>query len=155
MHLPYAMYLIKLHIPGRKDACDQQGVKMGAEKERKRSALVSSIKQEIYGFEDGNLMFFQAGFAERRPGVFTRIYQLPVTEVNFIQRRRDMPRGTHGTINSWWVECIFGLNARKSHDLPEGLQSILVGPALHVGLFISPATALKLSVHFFFFFFFL
>lgn len=106
---------------------------------RKRSALVNS-KQEIYGFEDDNLVLFQVrgGFTERRPGVFTRIYQMPVTEVNFIQRRRDMPRGTHGTINSWCVECIFGLNARKSHDLPEGLQGVLVGPALHVGLFISP-----------------
>lgn len=61
---------------------------------RKRSALVNGSKQEIYGFEDGNLMFFQVreSFTARRPGVLTRIYQLPVSEVNFIQRRRDMPR---------------------------------------------------------------
>lgn len=103
---------------------------------RKRSALVNNSKQGIYEFDEDNLMFFQVGFTGRRPGVFTRIYQLSITEVNFIQRRRDMPRGTHGTINSWCVECVFWTECQK--NLPEGLQSILVEPTHHDGLFISP-----------------
>lgn len=114
---------------------------------RKMSALVNNSKQDICGFEDDNLMFFQVGFTGRRPGVFTRIYQLPVTEVNFIHRRRDMPRGVHGTINSWCVECIFRLNARKIC-----LRSCKVfwwDLLIMLSFSFLQATALVLSIHFF------